>query len=182
MTEKQHSNVATEGQKDKAVIIPLILIPKRWKEFLTEYEYKVVIANGLNYCVAEHKLIILGYLINTEKIHIVLRIKKADLKKMLLIFAAITHDFLQKHFSALGKKGVPFLPFRSVFETDHIHTHLFEEYVFEDELLIQLLTGNARELTGYHPGLEQTKKWLRSCDFCSFNDHSGAIGQVILNK
>jgi hypothetical protein len=88
---------------------------------------------------------------------------------------------LRKHFAAMKKKGVPFLPAPAVYRNRRIRSSdLFEEYNFDDDMLVALLAGKKNEQTYYEGQLQQLKTWLNSCDFCSVHDYAGAVGPVVL--
>ncbi len=171
-----------EDPQEQIGIQPIMLISGKWREFLTEYEYKVIIARALNYCVFEHGLVIMGYVISDEKIYLVIKIEKRSIKRMLLIFFEIIQRLLLKHFAAMGKNGVPFLPASDVFETGETHNILFEDYGFVDDLLIGLLIGKKRELPYLEDQYIQLRNWLSGCDFCSMNDYAGAVGPIVLKE
>jgi len=178
---EEHSN-EHETPGEQAGICPVMLISGNWKNFLTEYESKTLIARALNYCVFEHGLVITGYLITNEKVYLVLKIEKEIINRMLMIFFEKIKRSLQKHFASMAKKGVPFLPAQDVFETDESYANLFEEYNFNDAMLVALLTGKKTELPYYQDQLEKLKLWLKGFDFCSFNDHPDAVSQVAFSR
>gem|GEM_PF-4852326 len=169
-------------REEELVIRQVMLIPGSWKSFLTEYEYKMMVAGALNHCVAVDGLIIRGYLITMEKTYIVVQIYKYELRKILLLFFAAITGSLLTHFSALAKKGVPFLPPIEIFEAGPMGTALFEDYLFEDEMLVQLLTNEVKDLPLYDPEFEKMKAWLKSSDFCSYPKHAQQVGPVLMNQ
>lgn len=171
-----------EDSQDATGVQPIMLISGKWREFLTEYEYKVIIARALNYCVFEHGLVIMGYVISEEKIYLVIKIDKRYIKRMLLIFFEIVQRLLLKHFAAMGKNGVPFLPFSDVFEMEETQNILFEDYGFTNDLLIGLLIGKKRELPYLGDEFIKIRNWLSGCDFCSMNDYAGAVGPIVLKE
>ena len=165
-------------EDDTLEVRQLMLIPGKWKSFLTEYEYKTMVASALNTCVVEHGLIIFGYLITFEKIYLVVETSKDSAFSITRDFLIAFRITLIRHFAALAKKGVPFLPSMKIFTTSDEAT-LFEDYFFDDPILSQLLVNKNTELPYYDPQLKKIQEWLLNCDFCSYNKHADEIGSVI---
>ena len=169
-------------QEEEPVISQVMLIPGSWKSFLTEYEYKVMVAGALNQCVVNHGLIIRGYLITIEKTCVLMQIPKQELRKMLLLFFAAITGSLLSHFSSLAKRGVPFLPQFEIFEAGPMGTAVFEDYLFSDDMLVQLLSNEEKDLPIYDPEFYKMKAWLKKCDFCSYPKHAHHLEPVLTNQ
>lgn len=163
---------------DDWVTMHIMLIPGKWKLFIGEHEYKTLVATALNLCIVEHNLIIAGYLITYEKNYLVIQVREGFGRTMLKFFFNIVKVALMQHFAILARKGVPFLPSISVIDNNE-NELLFEDYLFDDALLSQLLVNDKKELPYYNPQLEKMKAWLSGCDFCSYNKHVDQIGPVI---
>jgi hypothetical protein len=176
-----NKSIENVEQEAGAETVPLMLLPGKWKSFLSENEYKTLVAAALNECVVEIDFVIAGYLISIQHVYLVLKINKSRLANLRELFFEKVEQSLLSHFATLMRKGVPFIPSMKIIQPGDKDS-LFEQYFFDDRLLLQLLMNEKRDLPFFDPQLMKMKEWLGSSDFCSYNLQAGEIGPVLTRK
>jgi hypothetical protein len=149
-----------------------------WKNEFTERQYKVLIAEALNYCVYKEGMKIAGYLITKRRLCLVLISGPSHVNELLQIFYKRLRKEIQH---AHHRKNIPA---EALEKTEAIaaekHPQLFIRYPLQNYMLIRLITGQSVNLPYYSPHLARLKDRIAHCDFCSAMDYTGAEGPVVV--
>ncbi|WP_158992510.1 hypothetical protein [Mucilaginibacter sp. L196] len=167
-TSKQTDDTDEESE-NRATLYPITLTMGKWREGFTQEQRKLIIAEALNYCTYNHGLNIAGYLINNTRLHLVLKINKADIHRMLNLFYDSVGREVSKYRSTI--KHIDF---------ETAEKQLFIRHSTVNDSLVRLITGKQVDLGYYDPQLARLKDNINSSDFCSAIDYTGAIGPVIV--
>jgi hypothetical protein len=151
-----------------------------WKQLFVDEQNKLMIAKALNYCVYKG-LHIAGYLITENNVYLVLRIDTESLIRMLNMFDDTLRKEIKQHQEYIRNHANHHRS-DDRFKTGESFIGLFVKHRLYNYKLIQLITGQPVDIPYHDPHLVWLKKRLRSSDFCSVIDYSGAKGPVEISR
>jgi len=179
MSKKNNTTPAAatgKHHKHKTGLFPIALIPGDWKDEFSEYEYNVMIAEALNYCVYNEEMDISGYLLTKHRLYLVLKTEYVHINSVLLHF----YDRLRKeiqHAQRIKKEIEKALRHP---EAALEKPALFVRYPLQNPYLVKLITGRKVELPYYDAQLQRLKAEVNKASFCSAIDYTGAKGPVVV--
>jgi len=162
--------------RHKTGLFPIALVSGDWKDEFSEYEYSVMIAEALNYCVYNEEMNISGYLLTRRRLYLVLKTEYVHINSVLLHF----YDKLRKeiqHAQRIKKEIEKALKHP---EATLEKPALFVRYPLQNEYLVKLITGRKVELPYSDPHLQRLKDEINKANFCSAIDYTGAKGPVVV--
>ncbi|HET6992584.1 MAG TPA: hypothetical protein VFJ43_14720 [Bacteroidia bacterium] len=154
----------------------------QWKTVFTEDQYKVLIAESLNQtvCQEQYKYTLVGYLINRQRVCLILRIKPNLVQKMLNFFYDSVRKNIRKHLEEINKTFLKKWLKQNGIDIEDLFNDLFEQRPLRNENLVRLITGRKVVLPYYNPHLRKLKDQIRNYNFCSAIDYSGAKSPVLV--
>lgn len=169
------------GTEDNQILrLPVVLVPGKWSSVFKDYEYKIWVAQVLNQCVRINHLAITGYLLEQDRLYLLIEIEQENLDKMLQIFFENIQHGIFKYAEKLAQDGTP-LSQDVLSEIPGNCNGLFKQAPLRDEFLVGLLTGSNNNV-GSPDSAQQaaTRRRVRNSLFCSAIDYAGGIGPVIV--
>jgi hypothetical protein len=180
MVKKKNEETELPGERThKKHVHALYLEPGTWKESFTALQYRVMIAEALNYCTCYEGMIICGYLITRRSVSLVLKMDEPEINRTLDVF----YDRLKKEIKKLrdpGRIAEWNEDHENRVEAEQVFISLFKRHPLIDERLIKLLTGRPFELPYYDPQLARLKDIISHERFCSVLDYAGGESPVIV--
>lgn len=162
-----------------------MLRAKRWKSYLPELSYKFMIASALNEVIYDtgpvfKRFLIQGYLIMGRRIYIICKVRSITIGSVLELF----HEKIRRALYDEERRRTEQQRYKGTKQNDKIHIpeDLFEHFPIYNEWIERLITGKPVHLHYYDPRLARLKDIITKEQFCSFIDHSGGEGPVIVSK
>lgn len=182
---KEHTYIDIKPRHIPGISYPvyaMVLVMGSWREELPARQYRLMIAEALNYCVQMEDVHIRGYMITARRLFLVLKIEREQIDHVLDTFSTrLKVDIRQ--YKNLGKsleqnrQGERVVPM-----TIEMITDLFTPYALLDDQLIQLLMGRRFRKPYDDPALARMEKIVYNNDFCSVISYSGGKGPVIIKR
>ncbi|GEM_PF-5391198 len=197
---KTQSNISNTRKKPEAFYISLTLVIGGWKKWFSEQEYRLIIAEALNYrdpergsrerpyvpnpCIDEHdyykkknELTVAGYLITERRVCLILEGLPEEVDRQIDIFCCHVWEEIKCRL----KERRNYFELLELEENAHFRT-LFEKTTLINQELIQLLIGRELKYRYNISTVERMKATLSASEFCSVIDYSGAEGPVFVKK
>ncbi|WP_422360473.1 hypothetical protein [Reichenbachiella sp.] len=174
------AHVILARKMDKRSIIPenqkILLTIGDWKGILNASEMKISIAIALNHCCGHHRMQLLGYLITDQEVSLIIEGKKLHVDHLLAKFYDEFVSVVADHLSLADKQGHVLKNWEK--HREGALSDLFDRSIMHDPHLISLLLGQDIDLPYHSAEAEQLKQQIKTYDFCSAIDYSGAEGPV----
>lgn len=165
----QTTPLVAENQKINLTI-------KDWKGILNIDELKISIAIALNHCCENHRMQLLGYLITDKEVSLIIEGKTKHVEHNLTQFHKELVTSVVSHLKVTDTKGHVLKNWKK--HEDGSLSDLFDRGTLHDPNLISLLLGQTVDLPYYSAEAEALQQKIKTHDYCSAIDYSGAEGPV----